>query len=62
AHAYATRCYAGPCLLCSIPLVCPCRCGATTHNVPCSAVGGAAPAPEILCDRPYGALRACARH
>ena len=41
AHACATRCYAGPCPPCFIPLVRPCRCRATTRNVPCSAVGGA---------------------
>ena len=60
AHACAMRCYAGPCPPCFIPLVRPC--GATTRNVPCSAVGSVAPAPEILCDRLCGALRTCAHH
>ena len=54
------RCYASPCPPCFIPLVRPC--GATTRNVPCSAVGSVAPAPEILCDRLCGALRTCAHH
>lgn len=63
-HPCSARCHTGPCPLCTISLVQPCRCGATTRNVPCyehqartrGEIG------EILCDKPCTALRACGRH
>ncbi|OSX63454.1 hypothetical protein POSPLADRAFT_1139991 [Postia placenta MAD-698-R-SB12] len=65
-HACAVRCHTGPCPPCTIALVRPCRCGATTRDVPCTedqARGrGAAGVEEILCERRCNALRACGRH
>ena len=62
-HACAVKCHTGPCPPCRIMLVRPCRCGATTRDIPCfearsTEEGG----QEILCNRPCGALRACRRH
>ncbi|KAA1473096.1 hypothetical protein DENSPDRAFT_822377 [Dentipellis sp. KUC8613] len=58
-HVCSSPCHLGPCPPCTIPLVRPCRCGATTREVPCYEAGAH---EEILCDRPCGALRACGRH
>lgn len=62
-HACAVKCHTGPCPPCTIMLVRPCRCGATTRDISCfearsSEEGG----QEIICNRPCGALRACGRH
>ncbi|EPQ53520.1 hypothetical protein GLOTRDRAFT_45377 [Gloeophyllum trabeum ATCC 11539] len=59
-HACAARCHTGSCPPCSIRIVRPCRCGATTRDVKCSELQDGA--DEILCDRPCTALRACGRH
>jgi len=58
AHACSARCHTGACPPCTVPLVRPCRCGATTRDVPCHASN----ADDILCDRVCGALRSCGRH
>lgn len=60
-HVCSSRCHTGPCPPCSIMLVRPCRCGATTRDVRCSEEQ-VHEGSEILCDRPCGALRACGRH
>ena len=49
----------GSCPPCSIPLIVPCRCGLTTHAIRCHELSSN---PEILCDKPCSALRACGRH
>jgi transcriptional repressor NF-X1 len=63
-HICSVKCHAGPCPPCSIMLVRPCRCGATTKSVRCSGLQNNASIThgEILCDRPCAALRACGRH
>ncbi|TFK89666.1 hypothetical protein K466DRAFT_486400 [Polyporus arcularius HHB13444] len=70
-HVCSAKCHTGPCPPCSIMLVRPCRCGATTTQIRCSedqarararARGESGPDTEILCERPCGALRACGRH
>lgn len=58
-HVCSSPCHTGPCPPCSIMLVRPCRCGAITRDVACSAADRFG---EILCDRPCKALRACGRH
>jgi len=60
-HVCSTRCHFGSCPPCSIMLVRPCRCGATTRDVRCADVQ-AGIHDEILCDKPCAALRACGRH
>jgi transcriptional repressor NF-X1 len=60
-HVCSATCHVGPCPPCTIMLVRPCRCGATTKNVPCSSVV-AGIQDDILCDRPCAVLRACGRH
>jgi len=60
-HVCSNRCHVGPCPPCSIMLVRPCRCGATTKDIKCSTVKRAGH-EEHLCDRPCTALRACGRH
>ena len=60
-HICSSRCHTGPCPPCSIMLVRPCRCGATTKDVRCSEVKFGLET-AILCDRPCAALRACGRH
>lgn len=60
-HVCSSKCHTGPCPPCSIMLVRPCRCGATTKDVRCSDLQ-AGLHDEILCDRTCGALRACGRH
>ncbi|KAL6303220.1 hypothetical protein BKA93DRAFT_788613 [Sparassis latifolia] len=66
AHACSARCHTGPCPLCSILIVRPCRCGAMTRNIRCSEnqarTQDGTSENEILCDRVCGALRACGRH
>ncbi|TFK47511.1 hypothetical protein OE88DRAFT_1720598 [Heliocybe sulcata] len=59
-HVCSVRCHTGPCPPCSITMVRPCRCGATTRNIKCSELQ--ASHDEILCDRPCSALRDCGRH
>ncbi|KAI8986770.1 hypothetical protein BD414DRAFT_42500 [Trametes punicea] len=70
-HVCSARCHTGPCPPCSIVIVRPCRCGATTRSLRCSedqarararARGESGPEVEILCERPCGALKACGRH
>ncbi|KZT10350.1 uncharacterized protein LAESUDRAFT_644605 [Laetiporus sulphureus 93-53] len=65
-HACSARCHTGPCPPCRIMVVRPCRCGATTRDVPCfedQARGRDDPGvEEIFCDRPCTALRACGKH
>lgn len=58
-HVCSSPCHTGPCPPCAILLVRPCRCGAITRDVKCSAADNIG---EILCDRPCAALRACGRH
>ncbi|KAH8097069.1 hypothetical protein BXZ70DRAFT_974531 [Cristinia sonorae] len=60
-HVCSVTCHAGPCPPCSIMLVRPCRCGATTRNIRCSDER-AGPESEILCNQPCPALRACGKH
>lgn len=60
-HVCSTKCHSGLCPPCSIMVVRPCRCGATTKDIKCSDLQSAAQ-PEILCDKPCTALRACGRH
>ena len=68
-HPCLATCHTGPCPPCSISIVRPCRCGATTRAVRCyelhiSGSGDATKGEvaEILCDKPCTALRACGRH
>ena len=60
-HVCSSKCHAGPCPPCSIILVRPCRCGATTRDIRCSdeKAGGD---NEILCTHACTALRACGKH
>lgn len=66
-HVCSSRCHSGPCPPCTIMVVRPCRCGATTRDVRCYSLQlqftspSSSPA-EILCDKPCQALRACGRH
>jgi transcriptional repressor NF-X1 len=60
-HVCSSVCHIGACPPCSIMLVRPCRCGATTKDVQCSNFQSGSDT-EILCDRPCAALRACGRH
>ncbi|KIM74148.1 hypothetical protein PILCRDRAFT_828564, partial [Piloderma croceum F 1598] len=60
-HVCSSVCHTGACPPCSIMLVRPCRCGATTKDVRCSNFQSGSDT-EILCDRPCAALRACGRH
>jgi transcriptional repressor NF-X1 len=59
AHVCSSKCHTGPCPPCSIMVVRPCRCGAITRDVRCSSLQSQ---PEVLCDKPCQALRACGRH
>ncbi|KAI0938639.1 hypothetical protein AcV5_000275 [Taiwanofungus camphoratus] len=59
-HACTARCHSAPCPPCSIILVRPCRCGATTCDIPCAEAQLGT--KEFLCERPCAALRACGRH
>lgn len=64
-HVCSQKCHAGPCPPCSIMLVRPCRCGATTHEVRCSderAKAADGSETEILCNQACTALRACGKH
>ena len=62
-HVCSTKCHTGSCPPCTIMLVRPCRCGATSRDIQCSSVGsGSEPNNEILCDKACTALRACGRH
>lgn len=64
-HPCAVRCHTGNCPPCSIRLVRPCRCGATTRDVLCSqfqAASSSGAHDEILCERACTALRACGKH
>lgn len=60
-HVCSSKCHNGPCPPCTIMLVRPCRCGATTKDVRCSSIHKNADS-GVLCDRPCPALRACGRH
>lgn len=63
--ANCTHVCSAKCPPCSIMLVRPCRCGATTQTMRCSSLQDSAEGStrdEILCDRPCAALRACGRH
>ncbi|KZP23527.1 hypothetical protein FIBSPDRAFT_910249 [Athelia psychrophila] len=65
-HPCAVRCHTGSCPPCSIRLVRPCRCGATTRDILCAQFQQAESAlgahDEILCERACTALRACGKH
>jgi transcriptional repressor NF-X1 len=62
-HACSSKCHAGSCPPCVIKVVRPCRCGATTRDVPCFSLRSQSDSPtEILCDKSCQALRACGRH
>jgi transcriptional repressor NF-X1 len=61
-HSCRTTCHIGPCPPCAVPLVRPCRCGATTHSVICSASQAETETAAFLCNRPCGALRSCGHH
>lgn len=56
--------HTGPCPPCSIPIVVPCRCGATTRSISCheTTTHSKYEPFEVLCDRPCMALRSCGRH
>ncbi|ETW83516.1 hypothetical protein HETIRDRAFT_244630, partial [Heterobasidion irregulare TC 32-1] len=58
----AEPCHPSTCPPCAVIEAARCWCGTTTRNVPCSANGGAALAPEIPCDRPCGARARAVRH
>ncbi|KAF8198478.1 hypothetical protein BJ912DRAFT_951515 [Pholiota molesta] len=62
-HPCTAKCHTGPCPPCTVQIVRPCRCGATTKSLPCYAVLQASAAgvaeTELLCDRPCAVLRAC---
>ncbi|ETW84957.1 hypothetical protein HETIRDRAFT_244021, partial [Heterobasidion irregulare TC 32-1] len=58
----AEPCHPSTCPPCAVTEAALCWCGTTTRNVPCSANGGAALAPEIPCDRPCGARARAVRH
>lgn len=63
-HTCAAKCHTGPCPPCSIVIVRPCRCGATTRDVRCAEdqrrMRGEL--EEILCERSCNAMRACGKH
>ncbi|KII84629.1 hypothetical protein PLICRDRAFT_117694 [Plicaturopsis crispa FD-325 SS-3] len=61
-HVCSAKCHTGACPPCTIMLVRPCRCGATSREVQCSEVNDAPETDEILCDRQCTALRSCGRH
>jgi transcriptional repressor NF-X1 len=60
-HPCSVPCHTGQCPPCTVKVVRPCRCGATTRDIKCyeDQLG---PAGEILCDKQCTALRACGRH
>ncbi|TFK41756.1 hypothetical protein BDQ12DRAFT_733207 [Crucibulum laeve] len=63
-HPCRAKCHTGPCPPCSVGIVRPCRCGASTRSILCCEIhqGESAEEKEILCDRQCTALRACRRH
>ena len=61
-HVCSSACHLGPCPPCTIPLIRPCRCGATTRAVLCHEAQESQGSGEILCDRACRALLACGRH
>jgi transcriptional repressor NF-X1 len=61
-HSCRATCHTGPCPPCAVPLVRPCRCGATTRSVICSASQAETDSTAFLCNRPCGALRSCGHH
>ncbi|KAF9525445.1 hypothetical protein CPB83DRAFT_859575 [Crepidotus variabilis] len=64
-HLCTGKCHTGPCPPCSVQIVRPCRCGATTRGLTCFMIHSDKNSPEekeILCDKPCQALRACGRH
>lgn len=63
-HSCTSKCHDGPCPPCDAHIVCPCRCGAITKNLPCYMVHSESTPneKEILCDKPCLSLRACGKH
>lgn len=66
-HPCVATCHTGPCPPCSVPIVRPCRCGATTRAVRCYEFhppdgDNSNEIAEILCEKPCTVLRACGRH
>ena len=61
-HSCCAPCHTGPCPPCAVPLVRPCRCGATTSPIICSAAQAETESTAFLCNRPCGALRSCGHH
>jgi len=65
-HQCTAKCHTGSCPPCTVQIVRPCRCGATTKSMACFQVHSASVSgveeKEILCDKPCMALRACGRH
>lgn len=60
-HVCSVPCHTGSCPPCTIKVVKPCRCGATTRDIQCYEDQAGA-VREIVCDRTCPALRACGRH
>lgn len=58
-HRCHLTCHEGPCRPCPSRSVRKCRCGKSTHKLPCKDVLAG---KEILCDRLCNAKRSCGRH
>lgn len=69
-HPCTTTCHTGPCPPCSVSIIRPCRCGATSKSIRCSELplpkndgeAGSTEVEDILCNKPCMAFRACGKH